>query len=77
MTAVEREGAPDGPATHASRTPTILYAASFVLLVAALGFLLVAVRGFLSELWPLWLSAALSVVAILAAVAAFIVDRRR
>ena len=62
---------------RARRLPVILYTAAFVLLVASLGALLLAVRGFLQELWPLWLSAALSVAAILIAIAALLSARRR
>ena len=69
-TATEREA-------RAKRAPVILYTLAFVLLLAALGALLLAVRSFLQDLWPLWVSAGLSVAAILLAVAAFITGRRR
>ena len=62
---------------RAARAPVILYSLSFVLLLAALVFLLLAVRSFLQDLWPLWVSAGLSVAAIVVAVAAFITGRRR
>jgi uncharacterized membrane protein YfcA len=66
----------DAPAP-ARRAPVILYTMAFILLVAALGSLLLAVRGFLQELWPLWLSAGLSVTAILAALTGMRTVRRR
>jgi H+/Cl- antiporter ClcA len=55
----------------------ILYAIAFALMLAALASLLSAIHGFLQERWPLWLSAGLSVAAILLAIAAWVVDRRR
>jgi hypothetical protein len=68
--------AADAP-TRAKRAPVILYTLAFVLLLAGLGSMLLAVRGFLQELWPLWLSAGLSVAAILFALAGMITARRR
>jgi H+/Cl- antiporter ClcA len=59
------------------RSGLVLYAVAFVLMLAALGSLLSAIHGFLQERWPLWLSAGLSVAAILLAIAAWVVDRRR
>ena len=62
---------------RAKRAPVILYTLAFVLLLAALGALLLAVRNFLQDLWPLWVSAGLSVAAILFAIAGMITARRR
>lgn len=63
--------------SRARRLPVILYAVAFVLLLAALGSMLLAVRSFLQELWPLWLSAGLSVAAIAFAAAGLVTARRR
>ena len=59
------------------RSGLILYAIAFVLVLAALAALLAAIHGCLQERWPLWLSAGLSAAAIVVAVAAWFVDRRR
>ena len=75
MTTASR-GEEEIPTRAARRAPVILYAASFVLLMSAVGALLLAVRGFLQDLWPLWLSAGLSIGAIAAAIAGLVVARR-
>ena len=63
--------------TSAPKGPVILYAAAFVLLLAALGSLLLAVKGLLQDRWPLGLSAGLSVAAIVAAIACMVLARRK
>jgi hypothetical protein len=54
-----------------------LYAVAFVLMLAAAGALGIAARTFLSDRWPLWLSAGLSAAAIVIAVLALVLPRRR
>jgi hypothetical protein len=54
-----------------------LYAVAFVLMLGAGGALALAVRSFLSELWPLWLSAGLSAAAVVVAVLGVVLPRRR
>lgn len=54
-----------------------LYAVAFVLMLGAGVALALAVHSFLSDLWPLWLSAGLSAAAIVVAVAGLVVPRRR
>jgi hypothetical protein len=54
-----------------------LYAVAFVLMLAAGVALALAVHSFLSDLWPLWLSAALSAGAIVIAVLGLTLPRRR
>jgi len=53
-----------------------VYVVAFVLMLAAGGVLALAVRSFLTDLWPLWLSAGLSAAAIVAAVIAVVAPRR-
>ena len=77
MSEAAHEGVAAGPPSRARRLPVVLYTMAFVLMLAALGSMLLAVRSFLQELWPLWLSAGLSVAAILFAVAGMLSDRRR
>jgi hypothetical protein len=54
-----------------------LYAAAFVLMLCAGAALALAVRSFLSDLWPLWLSAGLSAGAVVLAVLGLVLPRRR
>lgn len=54
-----------------------LYAVAFVMMLAAGIALALAVHSFLSDLWPLWLSAALSAGAIVIALLGLMLPRRR
>lgn len=77
MSEAAHEGAVSGAPARTRRLPVLLYAAAFVLMLAALGSMLLAVRSFLQELWPLWLSSGLSVAAIVLAIAGLLTARRR
>jgi hypothetical protein len=72
---------PDGvrgshPAPPA-RGSMLLFGLAFTFLLAAGGGLLFSVRGFLDSLTPLWVSIACSGAAVVLAVAALVVPRRR
>jgi len=54
-----------------------LYVLAFVLMLGAGATLALAIHSFLTDLWPLWLSAALSTGAIVVAVVGLMVPRRR
>jgi hypothetical protein len=54
-----------------------LYWLAFVLMLAAGAALGLAVKSFLSDLWPLWLSAGLSAAAVVFAVLGLALPRRR
>jgi hypothetical protein len=71
------DGVASGTPARARRLPVVFYTVAFVLMLGALGSMLLAVRSFLQELWPLWLSAGLSVAAILFAIAGMLSTRRR
>jgi hypothetical protein len=53
-----------------------LYVVAFVLMLGAGACLALAVRSFLTDMWPLWLSVALSSTAIVTAVLGLLLPRR-
>ena len=70
-------GASPGVPSQRPRGLVSLYAVAFVLMLCAGGALALAVRSFLSDLWPLWLSAGLSAAAVVVAVLGLVLPRRR
>jgi hypothetical protein len=75
------DGQNDRPAVSATSTPQrrgsfALYAAAFVLVLAAGVFLAVAATSFLASVTPLWTSAVLSAIAIVLSIASVVVPRR-
>jgi hypothetical protein len=70
------EPADDRVPLRRTRGSVALYALAFLLMLVAGGLIVVAIRSFLATITPLWISAMLSGVAIVAAVASLLVPRR-
>lgn len=74
---MREEPGPGGPASGRPRGLLSLYVVAFLLMLGAGAVLALAVHSFLSDRWPLWLSAGLSAAAIVIAVLGLVLPRRR
>ena len=73
-----RSGTPaEGQAPKARRGWASLYALAFLLMLMAAGSLVLEVRGFLASTRLLWISTALSALAIALAILSVVLPRRR